>query len=597
MKLIKIYANKEDIFEEIKFNEDFNVVFAKVKKPKDSTKDSHNLGKSLLIELIDFMLLKTFEKGLFLKDNYNRFEDFIFFMELKLNNGDFLTIKRGVSNNKYISLKSHKEKYQNFKDKPDSFWDMSNLSLKKAKKELNNFLNLDSISPWLYRKGITYFLRSQNDYQDVFQISKFSVGRHAYWKPYMARLLGFDENLIEQKYSKDESIAEKEKFKLQFEETVSIDPEDFDKLQGAIKIKEKEVTEKELKLNRFNFYERELELNTSLANEIEEDISEYNTQIYRINYDVERIQEALSNKINFNLDEIKKVYKEAKIYFSNKFEKEYPELIQFNKQLQEERFKFLKEKLEELNNTKKEIDKKLFDLNIKREEILSIIQDKESFSKFRKLQSKLVNEKTQLVNMKKELENLNHSDQIQKKIDKLIDQREMLINKIKDMIKQSNDIYDKIREYFNEIIKFVFNTPAILSIRINKEGNLEFYANFVKDEKNLTATSEDKGHTYRKILCAAFDIAVLMTYADKSFFRFVYHDGMLESLDDRKKILFLTKIRQICSQYNMQYILTAINHDLPQDENDKKIPFKAEEITKELDDRGKEGRLFRMEKF
>lgn len=598
MKISKIYSNKKEIFEDIKFNEEFNVIFAKVKKPKDSTKDSHNLGKSLLIELIDFMFLKSFKTGTFLKENYELFEDFVFYLEIKINDGDFLTIKRGVSNNNSISLKLHNDKYQDFRNEPDSFWDKSDISFEKAREEVNNLINLNSIfPPWDYRKGITYFLRGQRDYVDVFQISKFSIGKHAYWKPYMARILGFDENLIEQKYSKDDAIAEKEKFKLQFEETVSIDPEDFDKLQGVIKIKEKEINQKELKINRFDFYEKEIELNSTLVNEIEENISEYNTQMYRINYDIDKIQEALSHKIDFNINEIKKVYEEARIYFSNKFDKDYSDLLEFNKQLFEERSKFLKEKLEESNKNKIEINNKLIDLNNKREEILSIIQDRDSFSKFRKLQAELINEKTQLINLKKELENLNHSDQIQKQIDKLIIQREDLINKTKDMIRKSNEIYETIRGNFNEIVKSIFGIPAILSIKINEEGNLEFKASFVKDEEDLIETSEDKGNTYRKLLCAAFDLSVLMAYSNKSFYRFVYHDGILESLDDRKKILFLRKVKEVCSKYGIQYILTAINHDLPRDENGNLVEFSDKEIIKLLHDDGKDGRLFKIDKF
>jgi len=597
MKLSKIYSNKKEIFEDIKFNEGFNVVFAKVKKPKDSTKDSHNLGKSLFIELIDFMLLRTFKEGLFLKDNYGLFEDFVFYLEVKLNNGDFLTIKRGISDNTSISLKIHKNKYQDFKNIADSDWDHVNINFKKAKKEMNNLFNLKPISPWSYRKGITYFLRSQRDYNDVFQISKFSTGKHSYWKPYLTKILGFDEKIIEQKYAKDEAITEKETFKLQFEETVSIDPEDFDKLLGAIKIKEREIQQKESKINQFNFYEKELGLNDSLVSEIEENISEFNTQRYRMEYDIDKIQKSLENKLNFNLDEIKEVYNEAKIYFSNKFDKEYSELLEFNKKLQEERSKFLREKLEELNKNKKEINNKLIKLNKKREEILSIIKDRDSFSKFRKLQSELINEKTQLINLKKELENLDHSEKIQKKIDGIIDQRTEIINNLKKMIKKGNEIYEDIRGNFNEIIKSIFKIPAILSIKINKEGNLEFKANFVKNEEDLIATSEDKGTTYRKILCATFDLAVLMTYSKNSFFRFTYHDGILESLDDRKKILFLKEIKEICTKYDLQYILTAINHDLPRDENDNLIEFDEKEIIKKLHDDGSDGRLFKMDKF
>ena len=57
MKLSKIYSNKREIFEDIKFNQGLNVIFGEVKSPEDMKKDSHNLGKTLLISLIEFLML------------------------------------------------------------------------------------------------------------------------------------------------------------------------------------------------------------------------------------------------------------------------------------------------------------------------------------------------------------------------------------------------------------------------------------------------------------------------------------------------------------------------------------------------------------
>ena len=68
----------------------------------------------------------------------------------------------------------------------------------------------------------------------------------------------------------------------------------------------------------------------------------------------------------------------------------------------------------------------------------------------------------------------------------------------------------------------------------------------IQDEKSLHATSEGKGTSYKKLLCAAFDIAVLKSFATESFYRFVYHDGILEGLDNRKKVQFLKVVRASC---------------------------------------------------
>jgi uncharacterized protein YydD (DUF2326 family) len=45
---------------------------------------------------------------------------------------------------------------------------------------------------WTYRKSISYFLRTQHDFGDVFQLAKYNKGKHRDWKPFLFDLLGFD---------------------------------------------------------------------------------------------------------------------------------------------------------------------------------------------------------------------------------------------------------------------------------------------------------------------------------------------------------------------------------------------------------------------
>jgi uncharacterized protein YydD (DUF2326 family) len=92
----------------------------------------------------------------------------------------------------------------------------------------------------------------------------------------------------------------------------------------------------------------------------------------------------------------------------------------------------------------------------------------------------------------------------------------------------------------------------------------------------------------------AFDLAVLITYSRRSFYRFVYHDGALEGLDDRKKINFLNMVRGICGENDLQYILTVIDSDIPRDEMDNIAVFPDEEVVLRLHDRDDSGRLFGM---
>lgn len=92
MKISKLYSNLAQKFNEIKFNEGLNFIYGDVKHPKNHDLDSHNLGKTTLARLLDFMFLARKHKDHFLFKNKGIFEGFIFFLELKLISGKYLTI-------------------------------------------------------------------------------------------------------------------------------------------------------------------------------------------------------------------------------------------------------------------------------------------------------------------------------------------------------------------------------------------------------------------------------------------------------------------------------------------------------------------------
>jgi uncharacterized protein YydD (DUF2326 family) len=597
MKLSKIYSNKDKIFKPIYFNEGFNVIYGKVKRPKETDKDSHNLGKTLLIHLIDFLLLKELKNGHFLYDHEEIFRGFEFYLEILLNSDKYLTIKRCIDNNTKICFKTHDAKFQDFKILGETQWDYSRMSIRKAVDRLNSYLDLNSIAPWPYRKGVSYFLRTQSDYQDVFQISKFSIGEHSEWKPYLAKLLGFDDSLLKEKYDIDKTIESREQYKAEYEKTLTTKSEEYDKLKGAIEIKQREIKEASEKIDQFNFYEKELSINRELVEQVETEVAYLNDQVYNMNYEIEKIQDALETKVNFDLNEIKQIFEETQIHFPDKLAKNYKDLLKFNENLSAERNKRLKERLQVLKQRQDSVCVQLRDLNSKRENLLRILRGEDTFDKFKLLQKSLVQQETDLVRLQSQLETLDSVAVIQKEIDGYEQKRKELVDKINDQIKAGASLYSAIRNDFNRIIKAVLNISALLSIKINTMGNIDFSADIVHDEKTMEATSEGRGTTYKKLLCAAFDLAILKNYAKRSFFRFVYHDGILEGLDNRKKNNFLKLVREYCDSYGLQYILTVITADLPRDENDKVIEFEKEEIVRELNDEGQAGTLFNLPKF
>lgn len=200
MKLVKIYANKN--FKNIEFNPKFNVVLAII-NDKLNKKDTHNLGKTSLIHVINFILLGSFNKKIF---GNKIFQGVVFYGELALNDGRFLILRREIDTNTKISFKINDRKSNGF-IVPDS-WDEENLAFDKSRKKLNEYLGFDVVPNYDYRKSITYFLRTQQDFLDVYKLDKFK-GKHIDWKPFVFELLGYDSNLIIKKLSLEDDIDKK----------------------------------------------------------------------------------------------------------------------------------------------------------------------------------------------------------------------------------------------------------------------------------------------------------------------------------------------------------------------------------------------------
>lgn len=599
MKLSKLYTNLDELFEPINFNSKFNVVLATIKHPKDESKDSHNLGKSLLISVIDFCLLKNINKipNHFLKKNPTLFQDFVFYLELELNDGRYVTIRRNIMSNTKISFKIHNEKHQNYTNLEEKDWDYYELPIEKSQTILNELINFDVNPKYDYRKGITYFLRKQEDYQDVFRISKFVQGKDEYWKPYLAGLFNFDEELIKKRFQIKSEIKSLTELRNKYEKESSTKIEEYDKLKSIIQVKESEANELEKELNSFSFKTRDDKVNEDLIKQVEPKIANLNEENYNLSYEIDKINFSLQRNIAFNIEEIRKLFNEVEINFNDNLVKSYEELLDFNKNILEERKKHLRETLKKLEIKKETNDKSLEALNYQRKEYMEILKEKDSFDKYKKLQKELIKQKSEVEKLKSKLENLMFVSRLNKEIEDLNDESDKLKDLITNNIDKSNEIATNIKSLFTQFIKKLLGLTAIIFTELNNQGNIEFKAEFLKDENTLETTSESDGHSYKKYLCMAFDLALLINYSSSSFYRFVYHDGALETLDNRKKIILIKLIREYCEKYNIQYILTLIDTDIPRDSDEKKINFDESDIVLKLNDDDEKGRLFKIQKF
>jgi uncharacterized protein YydD (DUF2326 family) len=589
MKLSKLYSNKP--FQNMTFITDkggLNIVTGEAKGTERSN-NSHSLGKSKLGELLDFMLLKGMTKKFFFYKELERekFIDYEFYLEVLLNNGQYLTIKRAVSKSTKIGFilnNTTSERYflnDDFEIK----------TLDKAKSYLNELLNFDFCkrTDENYRRLISYSLRSQGDYNPkmntIFQLRKFIKGKDKFWKPLLFNLLGFDGDILRQKFEIEEEIKDATKTIKAQEQDFNIKQENKDSLVGKIQVAEGEREKLNFELNNLNFYQQDKNTIQNLVGNIENQIATLNTQLYNLEFDINKLDDSIRNEFSFDLKKTQSLFEEVELFFPEQLSKSYEQLINFNSQITKERNEQIRETLKVKKEEEREINLRLLSLNKKKEAYRSLIQDTSLFKKYATYQKQLIEIERDLARFQNQLEAIEEIEQKRNKVEEKLKKELEVIKRDLMLIVDTtatNNFYMNIRRIFSGIVKEILHETAIITIKPNSTYNIDFKPEF-------TNSAKDQGNTYYKILCVAFDLSILINYRKQSHFRFVYHDDIIAGDDNGVKNRFIDTIRKICIKYDIQYIFTVVKDDIPPSQD------LSENIILKLHDKNDDGRLFKMD--
>lgn len=594
MKLSRLYSNKPDLFDPVEFVQGLNVVMAEIRLPENRSKDTHNLGKTTLGRLLDFGFLAKRDPKFFLFKHSDLFKEFIFFLEIELEDASFVTIRRSVKEATKISFKRHQAGHQDLSGLALTEWDHVNMPFERARELLDGVLDWRAIKPWAYRKGLGYLLRSQDDFRDVFHLRKFAAA-HSDWKPFLAHVLGFDAQLIVEHYEKEEQLSKKQAIAQTIKNELGGSIEDISKIEGILLLKQKEAEKKQTLLDAFDFRTQDRDSTKQLVDDIDVKIASLNAERYSYNQTKKKIISSLEeDQILFNPDEAQRLFEEAGILFKGQIKKDFQQLIDFNRAITDERRGYLQEEREEVEVELKRINAQLNFLGKKRSEMLSFLSETDIFGKYKQVSDEMVILRADITSLERQRGFLHRLQELRKEIRALTEERGNLQAQIEANVEMQNSdqdsLFSAIRVFFNEIVEEVIDRKALLSVSPNQLGHLEFKAEILDESGN--ATSADLGHTYRKLLCIAFDLAVLRVHLDEKYPRFVYHDGVFESLDDRKKENLLAIIRRY-AELGLQPIITLIDSDLPVRDAEQPV-FSSDEIVITLHDEGEKGRIFKM---
>jgi uncharacterized protein YydD (DUF2326 family) len=592
MKLSRIYSNIDDKFLPINFNSGFNVIVGKIHNPTDLKKDAHNLGKSKLAELIDYCLLKGRSKEFFLFKFFEIFKSFEFYLEVSLKTGGFVTIKRSVSNNSKISLKRHSERMQNFNGLHKSQWDHFEIPISKAKVILDAYLDLSVLKVWDYRDAIAYCLRSQDDYSEIFKLDQFR-GRHISWKPYLGHMLGFNpEPLIKNYELKSELDSLSDKID-EVKQTIGAAQGDQEEVLNGHLTAQKNLAEKlSWQLDNLNFNSTDSAYIEQVAGEIDGELEELNKAKYYMSARLRKLQKTYHlGDGKLDVDSVAQLFKEAGVVFGDQIKRSYEELVEFNRRITYERREFIEQQVKELEDGIHEINGKAIHLHAEKSQKLSYLNSHGVFSKYKEVSNNLSEIKVSISDIEKKLLATIELKDMEDSYRDLARTKTNIVDLIREnrdsVVNAPHGVYKAIKDYFVSFVLDVLDKSGIITTEQNGEGNLDYFAGIIGVDG--TITGECDGHSYKKMLCIGFDLAVVSAYAHEKFIRFIYHDGGLETLDDRKKLEFIEFVRTASNIHGFQYFLTVIESDLPAG-----FKFSENEVVRVLHDDGPSGRLFNI---
>lgn len=605
MRLMRLYSNKENIFKTLVFNSGVNAIVGTVREESkssgDDKKHSHNLGKSTLAKVIDFCLICDHQKHFLL--SVEQLKEFEFYLEIYLNDShpketpEYLTICRTVRNPSKISFKKHASPNQDFLGLMPDEWSAYQLSLKEARKYLEGLLSLKFLKGYSYRKFLAYLLRTQSDFTDVFKLNKNSRLRDKDWKPILSRLLGFNDELLIRLYTKTDEIKSlKEEIKLR-KKINRVDHKGLSEIEAQIAFIETQISNAEIALSKLDFRNEDKESIRKLVDNIDDNIVSLNSQLYLLEGRKQRLEDSLKpTRILFNTKEAGELFKEAGVFFAEQLKKDFNQLIKFNEAINQERNEYLANDLEKTNARIVSIQSRLTELNQERSDRLSFLNEKEIFEKYKQTSAFLDKNRADLILLEQQKDvieelfnaNANLIEEKQARDDLVQSIEQDLSYKVRN---DSNSQFIKIRDYFVSIIMKVVAEQAIIKVEQNKDGYIDFDAYF---ENQGIKNHKDKGTSFKKLLCIAFDMAIARYYAEQGYSLFIYHDGILESLDNNPKRNLLNVIREY-SQFGIQHFITLLSDEVVTLADEGVQP---DEIILELNDaKDNSGRLFKIESW
>ena len=514
-------------FKALKFNKDLNIVVGK--QLNHDQKDTVNgIGKSLSLEMLHYMLNATVSQKMkdFLKD-YGKFS---------------LSFIHGNKN--YTVEKKFGENKWNINDKK--------YNQKTYATELNNIFSQTIKSNKIsFRQVFNCFAR-RSGYYDTLRQQGMDINDYNQ-RLVNLFLLGMDIKLQEENYKLKNALKSLNDAKTELEKYEKQAP------KRNIKDIEDEILSTQENLNRFIVAKNYNELKER-ANSLAGNLNNIRNEIYKLqtNMAIKETNLLTSENISIDLEEIKNIYDEAKIFFEDKVFKMLNEAQAFHNQLAKSRKDRISAEIDEIRQRLKELEHDRDMIGDQRDQLLKDLKNSGALEERDVLKDRILT----LEKEKKDLEIYSVTLENFQKDKTNIDYKIAEIKK--DTIKYIEDNklkLDAIENKFRDIVKKFYN---------NNGGSLKI--TMTQNAKNLfnidVEIPKDGSLSIGNVKTFCYDM--LLYTLNPNILGFLAHDGELFSeMDKRQKATIFKIILDEVRDNNLQYFVnigdTSFNEILNDD--------------------------------
>ncbi|WP_027722855.1 DUF2326 domain-containing protein [Maridesulfovibrio zosterae] len=580
MILSRVYA-KGGPFKEIRFHKGVNIVMGTCTRQGEEGADSHNLGKTILFDVINFTLLgDVSSKHVFVK-NSNFFDNYTFYIEIQLKDGTYVTVKRGVASRTVASIIATDVLIDG---REIEEWPYENIGLAIRKSEnsreiLKRILKLNSLEDLSLRSLLTYSIRTQDDYAETFNI--FNEKVEIAWKPALLNLVGLDGELLREKLNLDQGEKAIQKTNKILKDTGVYDSPEVENAKTRISELHKQKNKIEQSIGSVSFFDEDEKISRSVVKDYDSQISKLNVHRYNTQFDVDKLSRTADTDY-VDLDEINAIYKEAEVAIPSFLAKSYADLMDFNKRIWSDRQGFIANQIQELNKQLVDTDQTLVALDEERKNLLNQLKKQNVVDRYKKKRLKIAEIEDEIDSINDFLGSIINEEKIDIQKEIIKRKRKGEISKLKNMEIVGTPQYADFVGIFNSLAREVLGHKVKLIYNVNNKGNVHFDFEFQDGEGDKVML--ERGTSYRKMLSIFFDIALILKYYTRNHIRFVAHDGVWDTMGDSLKEKHIKKIRELSAYSNCQFILTMLDDDIPRNYNRENY-FKDNEIVLDLDDR------------